>query len=128
LIACKVEPEPLEFGKDACNACRMTLMDNKFGGEILTAKGKIYKFDDVNCMIIFYKSGLTPSEEVKDVLIVDFSNPSQLIDAKKAYYVRSDAINSPMGSSIAAFRSMDDLATLNTGWNGIQLSWEELQK
>jgi copper chaperone NosL len=36
LAACTVEPEPLRFGKDGCHACKMTLMDSKFGAEIVT--------------------------------------------------------------------------------------------
>jgi copper chaperone NosL len=127
LTACKVEPEPLQFGKDGCHSCKMTLMDSKFGAEIVTSKGKIYKFDDVNCMLNFYNSGQVATEEMKDILIVDFSKPEKLIDARNAWYVKSESIKSPMASSIAAFESTKDLTTLNAQWNGIQLSWGELQ-
>jgi copper chaperone NosL len=127
LIACKVEPEPLEYGKDGCHACKMTLMDNKFGAEIVTTKGKIYKFDDVNCLLNFFNSGQVPSEEMKDILIVDFSKPGKLIDAKNARYVKSESIKSPMASNVAAFEANDDLKKLNAEWKGILLSWGELQ-
>jgi copper chaperone NosL len=127
LVACKVEPEPLQFGKDGCHACKMTLMDNKFGAEIVTSKGKIYKFDDANCMLTFYNSGQVPTEEMKEILIVDFSKPKKLIDARNALYVKSEAIKSPMASNIAAFEANEDLKKLNAEWNGILLSWGELQ-
>jgi copper chaperone NosL len=127
LIACKVKPEPLQFGKDGCYDCKMTLMDNKFGAEIVTTKGKIYKFDDVNCMLNFYNSGKVSTDEMKDVLIVDFSKPEKLIDARNALYVKSDFIKSPMASNIAAFESHEDLKQLNKDWKGIILSWGELQ-
>lgn len=127
LAGCKVEPEPLQFGKDNCYHCKMTLMDNKFGGEILTEKGKIYKFDDVNCMLNFYNSGNVNVEEMKEVLIVDFSKNEKLIDARNALYVKSESIMSPMASNIAAFESNDDLKKMNSTWNGIVLSWGEIQ-
>jgi copper chaperone NosL len=127
LGGCKVEPEALHYGKDGCHHCKMTLMDKKFGAEILTTKGKIYKFDDVNCLLSFYNSGQVPAENMQAVLIVDFSKPEKLIDAKNALYVQSESIRSPMASNVAAFESNDDLKKANADLNGIQLSWEELQ-
>lgn len=127
LAACKVEPEPLEFGKDACHVCKMTLMDNKFGSEILTTKGKVIKFDDTNCMLNLYNSGYVPIDEIKEILVIDFSNPGKLIDATSALYVKAEAIRSPMASSVAAFEFNDDLKKMNNGWKGIELSWGEVQ-
>jgi copper chaperone NosL len=127
MISCSVEPEPLQFGKDACHACKMTLVDHKFGAQIVTTKGKIYKFDDVNCMLNFYNSGEVTSENTKDILIVDFSKPEKLIDARNALYVKSESIKSPMASNVAAFESNDDLGKINKDWNGILMSWGELQ-
>jgi copper chaperone NosL len=126
-VSCKVEPEPLQFGKDSCHACKMTLMDNKFGAEILTTKGKVYKFDDVNCMLNFYHSGDVPGENIQQVLVIDFSKPEKLIDGKNALYVKSEAIKSPMASNVAAFESNEELKKLNFDWQGIQMSWGELQ-
>src|SRR5688572_6441724 len=127
LPACKVEPEPLRFGTDGCHACKMTLMDNKFGAEIVTSKGKIYKFDDVNCLLQFYNSGQVLTEDMKEILIVDFSKPEKLIDARNALYVKSESIKSPMAGNVAAFESNEDLEKLNADWKGILLTWGELQ-
>lgn len=127
LAACTVEPEPLQFGKDGCHTCKMTLMDSKFGAEIVTSKGKIYKFDDVNCLLTFYNGGQVSTEEMKEILIVDFSKPEKLIDARNALYVKSESIKSPMAGNVAAFESNDDLEKLNADWKGILLTWGELQ-
>jgi copper chaperone NosL len=127
LVSCSAEPEPLQFGKDACHACKMTLMDNKFGAEMVTLKGKLYKFDDVNCMLNYYHSGQFMKEDVKTILVIDFSKPSKLIDATNALYVKSEAIKSPMASHVAAFESNADLQRMNTAWKGIALSWGEVQ-
>lgn len=127
LASCSTGPEPLHFGKDACHACRMILMDNKFGAEMVTQKGKVYKFDDLNCLMSFYNSGSVPSTEVKHVVVVDFSNPAKLIDARKALYVQSESIKSPMASSVAAFGASANLEKLNEAWKGTVLTWEELR-
>ncbi|HEY3406309.1 MAG TPA: nitrous oxide reductase accessory protein NosL [Ohtaekwangia sp.] len=126
--ACSVKPEPLQFGKDACYACKMTLMDQKFGSEIVTKKGKVYKFDDVNCMIGFYKSGYEPQENIAHHLVIDFMKPGELIDVKSAQYIRSEAIRSPMASQVAAFNTTQDLDSILKEWNGHALTWEKLVK
>jgi copper chaperone NosL len=125
-FSCSVKQDPLHYGEDGCHACKMTLMDKKFGAEIVTKKGKVYKFDDVNCMIGFYNSGYEPVENIAMHLIIDFAHPEKLIDAQHAYYVKSDQVRSPMASSIAAFESKQEMDQHNTEWNGIVLSWGEL--
>ena len=127
LVSCTIESEPLHYGRDACYACKMTLVDTKFGAEIVTTKGKIYKFDDVNCMLGFYNSGEVMPGDMKDVLIVDFSKPEKLIDARHAWYVKSEAVKTPMASNVAAFESNDDLKRMDADWAGIQMRWGELQ-
>lgn len=128
LMSCNVNPEPLNMGKDACYTCKMTLMDNKFGAEIVTKKGKIYKFDDLNCMINFNKSGYESEENVEHRLVVDFTQPDKWIDAAKAFYVKSPKINTPMGSQVAAFEKKQDLEKFNAEMPGTALTWNELVK
>ncbi len=126
LVSCAAEPEPIEYGKDPCHACKMTLMDKKFGAELVTQKGKVYKFDDVNCMLTFYHATENPSQEFKHKLVVDFTQPSKLIDARDAFYLKSPEIKSPMASQIAAFEKEEDMKNLKAEWNGIYMVWGEL--
>lgn len=126
LMSCKVEPEPLRFGEDACYTCKMTLMDKKFGAELVTRKGKIYKFDDVNCMMNFYNSGEVDHTDFSHKLIVDFSQPATLIEANDAFYLKSPEIKSPMASQVAAFAKKESMEEVKKQWNGIYLVWGEL--
>jgi copper chaperone NosL len=126
LLACDVKPEPLTMGKDACFTCKMTLMDNKFGAEIVTKKGKVYKFDDLNCMIRFNNDGFEPQENIEHCLVVDFAQTHKLIEATKTFYCKSAKINSPMGSQVAAFEQKQDLEKFNSEWQGEILTWDEL--
>ncbi len=125
--SCDVKPEPLQFGKDACHSCKMKLMDDKFGAEIVTVKGKIYKFDDVNCMLNFYNSGTVAVEDIKDLLVVNFATPGSLIDGRNALYLKSPKIKSPMASNIAAFEKDEELKKADAEISGIVLSWGEVQ-
>jgi copper chaperone NosL len=126
LTSCTVEPEPIRYGEDACHHCKMTLMDKKFGAELVTQKGKIYKFDDVNCMLSFYNSGEVAPHEFSHKLVVDFTKPATLIDADKAFYLKSPMIKSPMLSEVAAFENEQDMKATKDELNGIYLVWGEL--
>ena len=126
MISCSVAPEPLQYGKDNCYHCKMTLMDNKFGGEVVSTKGKTFKFDDTNCMMNFVNSGELQENDVAHYLITDFASPGILIDAKNALYVRSEAIKSPMAGNIAAFHKENILKSYNSTWKGQQLTWNDL--
>jgi len=126
ILSCSVKPEPLVFGKDSCYACKMTLMDEKFGAEIVTKKGKVYKFDDVNCMITFYNSGYEPKENIEHDLVIDFGDPGKLMKAESALYIHSPEIRSPMLSQVAAFSSQVQLDNHNKEWNGKVMTWEEV--
>ncbi len=127
LIACSAKPEPLVFGTDGCYSCKMTLMDKRFGAELVTHKGKVYKFDDMNCMLNFYHSGYEVIEDFKHILVIDYSNPEKLIDAQHALYLRSANIRTPMASGVAGFESEEALAPYRQEWKGIMMSWGEIQ-
>jgi copper chaperone NosL len=124
--ACSPKPEPLQFGTDLCHTCKMTIMDHKFGGEVVTRKGKVYKFDDVNCMVNFLNSGYLEEREIVYKLVVDYAQPGKLIDATTAFYVKSAEVRSPMASGVAAFEWEKTKDDFKNQWKGIYLTWGEL--
>ena len=126
LLACEVKPEPLRFGTDACYSCKMTLMDNRFGSEIVNNKGKVYKFDDLNCMLNFYHGGQEAEQDMAHIMVIDFSAPGELIDARHAWYVKSENLRTPMASGVAAFSSEEALRGYKEEWKGILMSWGEV--
>lgn len=127
MVGCAAKPEPLAFGTDTCHTCKMTLMDKKFGAELVTQKGKVYKFDDMNCMLNFYNSGQEEINAFKYVLVIDFANPEKLIDAQNAWYLKSDALRTPMASEVAGFETEESTQPYKREWNGTLMSWGEIQ-
>lgn len=126
LLACSVEPESLVYGKDQCYTCKMTLMDRKFGAELVTKKGKVYKFDDINCLFSFYNGSAVNKEDYQYKLVVDFSKTEHLINAENAIFLQSSEIKSPMASELAAFESENTL--FSNQWKATSLTWSDLQK
>jgi copper chaperone NosL len=122
---CTVEPEPLAYGTDMCHTCKMTLMDPKFGAEIVTKKGKVYKFDDVNCMLGFYHSDFEEQGNISHLLVINFAQSNQLIDATNSWYLKSELIRSPMASGIAAFATEEEYSLYKKEWKAILMSWGE---
>lgn len=123
MSACATEPEPIAYGKDACDHCRMTIMDSKFGAELVTAKGKVFKYDDVNCMIQHAKDLPGGLASAAHLLVADAGQPFKLVPMQEACFVRSEAIRSPMGSRIAAFSAEAECEDYQKKMNGNNLDW-----
>ncbi len=103
IISCNKGPQPIIEGKDVCHYCKMVIMDSRFGSEIITKKNRVYKFDDIGCLISYYKEH---KNEVKEVYVFDY-NTKEFIKAESAYFVISESIRTPMGSSTIAFKNKD---------------------
>jgi copper chaperone NosL len=117
VAGCSTEPQKIAYGKDLCDECRMTIMDHKFGAEIVTKKGKAFKFDDVHCLSRFLKSGKVKADEVGHTLFVNYEN-GEFIDASRTLFVVSPQLKSPMNSNAAAFvsrKSADEVAVMTKG-------------
>lgn len=128
LASCNTDPEPLRVGKDNCDFCKMTISDNRFGAEIVTKKGKVYKFDDAHCLKAFRESNQVASTETAAIYLTDFTDPHALINVEQAYFLHSPELKSPMNGNIAAFSVEDSLTTVLPRFPGFKISWEDAQK
>ena len=125
---CNVNPEPFAYGKDNCYTCKMGIIDPKFGSELITTKGKIYKFDDVTCMHQFLKSNTVTSSEIKQSLVINFEKENDFLPLDECIFILSPLIKSPMGSHAAAFASREKAEKMNASLQGELLSWKELSR
>lgn len=126
IYACSIEPRPINYSLDACDFCKMNIVDPIHGAEIVTDKGKVYVFDAAECMINF-KSEMT-KENVGLILTNHYHKAGELIDARKATYLISKNLPSPMGAYITAFESKDTAEKAQKELEGTLYSWTELLK
>jgi copper chaperone NosL len=124
-ISCNSGPQPIVLGKDACDFCKMSIADRNFGAEIITDKGKVYKFDDTHCLATFRKKNID-SNIIKHVYFVNFLDPHNFIDAGHVFLLKSNELHSPMGGNTAAFDSKEKLNITQQKVQGNEIILPEL--
>ena len=124
LVSCNVSPQAIDYGSDGCHFCKMTIVDKVHAAEIVTKKGKVYKFDATECMINFMND--FDASEIELYLSNNYTEPEQLIDAQKATFLISKNIPSPMGAYLSAFKNKADAQKMQSEKGGNLYSWEEL--
>lgn len=128
ITSCNAGPEPLTTGVDNCHFCKMTISDVRFGAEVVTKKGKIYKFDDSKCMINYLNTNDVELKDIKNMYLTNYSGTHQLIDVNNASLLMAEELRSPMGGNVAAFDDKDSLQTIQKRFNGKTINWSELYK
>ncbi len=125
LTACQPSVEPIDYGADACDFCKMTIVDAQYGAEAVTAKGKVYKFDAIECLINF-------TEKEKDkpfafLMVNDYHAPGKLTDATTCHYLISKNLPSPMGAFLTAFNDRSAALEMQQAKGGEVFGWEEVR-
>lgn len=123
-FSCNVGPEPINYGSDGCHFCKMTIVDKEHAAEIVTNKGKVYKFDATECMVNFMDDFDT--SEIKLYLSNNYTEPETLIDATQATFLISENIPSPMGAFLSAFKNKADAEKTQAEKGGTLYTWNEL--
>lgn len=128
LPGCDRGPQPIEYGKDSCAECNMTIVDKRFGSEFITGKGRVYKFDDINCMVEF--TGRDPHARDADAkrLVVDFNGQGRFLDVESAVFLKHADVRSPMRSGVAAFGDKPAASAVGDGLGGVAVypTWAEV--
>jgi copper chaperone NosL len=124
-FSCNVSPQAIDYGSDGCHFCKMTIVDKVHASEIVTNKGKVYKFDASECMINFLKD-FEDASEVKLYLTNNYTEPEVLIDATKATFLISENIPSPMGAFLSAFKRKSEANKILAEKGGTLYSWNAL--
>jgi len=104
LLACNPESQPINYGSDMCEFCRMSIVDQRFGSEIVTQKGKIFKFDAVECMVNYLEDREEDESKLEYILTNTLDAPGELIDVQECRFLRSKNMPSPMGMFINPFK------------------------
>lgn len=117
------KPEPITLNVDNCAFCKMTVADLRFGVELITDKGRVYKFDDFKCMMAYKKENAI---ERATYYVTDYSTPENMVKAEEAIYVTGAMVQSPMNGNVAAFSKQQEAAEFATTKEAVITNWDEL--
>ncbi|MGW9685716.1 nitrous oxide reductase accessory protein NosL [Flagellimonas sp. 2504JD1-5] len=124
LGSCSVKPQPIIYGTDGCHFCRMTIVDQQHAAQIVTTKGKAFKFDAIECMVNHLKE--VDSNSIAMYLCNYYTEPGKLIDVTEATFLISEGIPSPMGEFLTAFDIPASAESEKNKHGGKLYSWDEL--
>ena len=127
LASCGAEPQPINYGSDACHFCEMTIVDRQHASQVVTSKGKAYKYDAIECMVHSLQDEFKETE-MAHYLVTDLEKPATLIDATKASYLVSENLGSPMGANLSAFENEAAVKKSQEKVTGTTFSWKEIQE
>ncbi len=128
MSSCSTAPEPIKLGKDNCFFCKMTISDARYGAELVTKKGKVFKFDDSKCLLDYIHADVEVSKEIGKLYLVDFNEPHLLLDTETAFILRSEEFKSPMNGFLAAFSSEAIMKKMAFETKAEIVSWKSLIK
>lgn len=123
-LNCGDGPRPIDYGDANCLHCEMTVMDPKFGAEMITAKGKVHYFDSAECLAEYLSENKEAGEGAQ-LYVTDLSS-GKLTNALSASFFTSPEVNSPMGGNLAAFEQESAISGFYDKEKGKVLSWQEV--
>lgn len=106
------KPELIVYGKDSCSFCKMHISDKRYGAEIVTAKGKVFKFDTIECMLEAQKSNADKIGTSFKEYIVDTTKDGELVPAEQALFFEDKKLRSPMGRAYVVALDKEELTRL----------------
>ncbi|MGB5363781.1 MAG: nitrous oxide reductase accessory protein NosL [Aureibaculum sp.] len=125
-ISCSIEPSKIVYGQDACHFCKMTIVEETHAAQIVTKKGKAFKYDAIECLLNDLENH--EKEDIALYLVTDYLTPQKLIDAKTATFLISKSIQSPMGANLSAFENRNEIEEYAKNEEDKIFDWADLQK
>ncbi len=126
ITACTPERSPIDYGLDKCHFCKMAIVDQRFGCELVTTKGKVYKFDATECLVHFIDMHEIPRNEIAMMLTNTFDKPGDLVHVEHCYFLQSENMPSPMGKFINPFSEKNLALEFRESKSGAIYQWNEL--
>lgn len=126
LTACQPSSRPIRYGEDICAFCKMTVVSKQHAAEVVTAKGRVYTFDALECMINYTQQN--DETDFSYLLVNDYLAPGVLIDATSCQFLISENLPSPMGAFLSAFENEQQAKAMQAEKGGTLFNWEEINR
>lgn len=120
------KPQPIDMGQDSCVYCKMGIADLRFAGELVTSKGKVYKFDAIECQAAYYQDLKSSDQNNAKLWVHDFLQPEKWLPARSAIFLRSDQIHSPMSLNLLAVANDSEMTRIQQQFGAKRISWKDL--
>ncbi|QHI36917.1 hypothetical protein IMCC3317_22870 [Kordia antarctica] len=123
--ACNTSPKAIDYGNDGCHFCKMTIVDKIHGSELITDKGKVFKFDATECMLNYMAQ--TKDIQIGNILTNYYEAPTEFIKTEDATFLISENLPSPMGAYLTAFETRVAAERIQSEIGGKLYNWEALK-
>lgn len=116
---------PIIINTDNCDNCKMSIADGKYGAEVITQKGRVYKFDDFMCMVQYCDEN--SETKMESYYVHDYTKNNVLIPVETAFFLTDGAIKTPMNGGVVAFSSENEANEFQTKLGATTITWDEIK-
>jgi len=107
LVSCSPGPEPFQYGLDKCTVCNKSIHNTRSGGELITVKGQVLKFDSIECLLKYYKAHEFSGEEYTWITVIDYDEPGVLIPVNDAVFLKRALNRDSFANDLIAVSKME---------------------
>jgi len=125
VISCSQDPKPVHLHQDEGEYCKMRISDLRFDAQIVTSKGKAFKFDAIECAANYWVKNRKEFKGAK-IWVSDFQEPKKFLSHDEAVFIKSREIQSPMGESLLALPSAKEADEHLIKYDGKKITWEAI--
>lgn len=124
LSSCVPQPESINYGSDPCSFCRMNIVDPQYAAELVSSKGKVHKFDAIECMVNYLDKHQQTSFTYQ--LVNCYDQPRILQGVAEVHFLKCEQLASPMGAYLSAFVKYEEAQAIQKDKGGAVYTWAEL--
>ena len=100
-------PAKINWDRDMCQRCVMVLSDRKNTIQLREPNtNKVYKFDDIGCMVLWFREENIAFKDSAEIWITDASS-GEWINAREAFYTTDNV--TPMAFGFSAYKSKESI-------------------
>jgi nitrous oxide reductase accessory protein NosL len=104
----KTALDEVHWDRDMCARCVMVVSDRKNTTQVKNPDtGKSYMFDDIGCMVLWFRDHKKPWQDRAKIWITDVKS-GEWIDARVAFYDTENI--TPMAYGFSAHKKREDIA------------------
>ncbi len=101
------QPSEVHWDRDMCSRCAMVVSDRNNTTQVINPQnGRVYMFDDIGCMVLWFDNEQIPWKDKAVIWITD-AHTGEWIDARKAFYDTENI--TPMAYGFSAHKSKDTI-------------------